>query len=124
LTPWVNLPKTWAAWLSQIDTDDLNTTVEWQEVESFDIELIGLEEYFRWQLSTGAYSQNGGTFDSIKLAAQNVLSGTKTVNIYSNTANPYTIYVRTLTSETDDLTLQAALYAAKPVGFEYNIAHS
>lgn len=126
-TPWVNLPKTWATWLSQIDTVETpvdNTTVEWQEIESFDIELIGLEEYFRWQLSTGAYSQNGGTFDSIKLAAQNVLSGTKTVNIYSNTANPYTIYVRTLTSETDDLTLQAALYAAKPVGFAYDIAHS
>lgn len=126
-TPWANLPKTWSQWLSQIDTVETpvdNTTVEWQEIESFDIELIGLEEYFRWQLTTGAYSQNGGTFNSIKLAAQNVLSDTKTVNVYSDTSNPYTIYVRTLTTETDEVTLAAALYAAKPAGFAYDFAHS
>lgn len=123
-TPWANLPKTWSQWLSQIDTADLNTTTEWQEIESFDIELIGLEEYFRWQLSTGAYSQNGGTFNAVKQAAQNVLGDTKTVNVYSDTSNPYTIYVRTLTTETDEVTLAAALYAAKPVGFAYDLAHS
>jgi hypothetical protein len=124
LTPWANLPKTWTQWIAQIDTADAGTTVEWQEIESFDIELIGLEEYFRWQLVTGAYSQNAGTLNAIKQAAQNVLSGTKTVDIYSNTANPYTIYVRTLTAETDEVTLAAALYAAKPVGFAYNIANA
>lgn len=127
LTPWANLPKTWTEWTAQIDIDvpdDGNETVEWQEIESFDIELIGLEEYFRWQLATGAYSQNGGTFSAIKQAAQNVLSGTKTVDIYSDTANPYTIYVRTLTEETDEVTLAAALYAAKPVGFAYDIANA
>ena len=124
LTPWANLPKTWTEWVAQIDTADVGTTVEWQEIESFDIELIGLEEYFRWQLATGAYGANGGTFNAIKQAAQNVLSGTKTVDIYSDISDPYTIYVRTLTTETDEVTLTAALYAAKPVGFAYNIANS
>lgn len=124
LTPWANLPKTWEQWTAQIDTPDVGTTVEWQEIESFDIELIGLEEYFRWQLSTGAYSVNGGTFDGIKKSAQNVLTGTKTVDIYSDTTDPYIIYVRTLTEETDEVTLAAALYAAKPAGFAYNIANS
>lgn len=124
LTPWANLPKTWEQWTAQIDTPDPGNTVEWQEIESFDIELIGLEDYFRWQLSTGAYSQNGGTLSAIKQAAQNVLSGTKTVDVYADTADPYTIYVRTLTSETDEVTLAAALYAAKPVGFAYNIANA
>ncbi len=124
LTPWANLPKTWEQWTAQIDTPDAGTTVEWQEIESFDIELIGLEEYFRWQLSTGAYSVNGGTFDAIKKSAQNVLTGTKTVDIYSDTTDPYIIYVRTLTEETDEVTLAAALYAAKPAGFAYNIANS
>ena len=124
LTPWANLPKTWTEWVAQIDTADVGTTVEWQEIESFDIELIGLEEYFRWQLATGAYGANGGTFNAIKQAAQNVLSGTKTVDIYSDISDPYTIYIRTLTTETDEVTLTAALYAAKPVGFAYNIANS
>jgi hypothetical protein len=117
LTPWANLPKIWAEWAA-IDTDDAGTDVDWSEVESYNIELIGIEEYFRWQLSTQAYTSNGGTYNAMVAAAKKVLSDTQTVEIVGVAGDPWKIRVRTIEAETSPVLLAAAMYSSKPAGFE------
>lgn len=46
----------------------------------------GVEEYFRWQVESGAYGHNAGTVTSMVSAIQRVLTGARNVN-YTVTAN-------------------------------------
>jgi len=122
LTPWANLPKVWANW-ADIDTADPGTDVDWSEIEAYDIELIGLEEYFRWQLQTNAYSSRGGTYGAMYEAAQRVLSGTKTIILGQSPTSPFTITAKTIVEETTPVLLAAALYASKPAGFALDMSY-
>lgn len=116
LTPWANLPKIWSQW-AMIDSPDAGTDVDWSEVEGFNIELIGIEDYFQWQLQTQAYSSNAGTYAAMKAAAEHVLSGSKTVEIRHHPTSDWVIRVRTRESETSPLLLASAMYNSKPAGF-------
>lgn len=120
LTPWANLPKIWANW-ADIDTADVGTTVEWSEIEGYDIEVVGAFDYFKWQVQTGAYAVNGGTLESMRLAAQRVLMGTKTVEVRHHPINDWVITVRSIEEETNPVVLASAVYASKPAGFALEI---
>lgn len=62
----------------------------------------GVEEYFRWQVESGAYGHNAGTISSMISAIQRVLTGAKNVN-YTVTAN--TIHFETSYLETQNAVL-------------------
>ena len=117
LTPWANLPKVWANW-ANIDTPDPGSEVDWSEIEGFNVELIGISEYFSWQIETQSYSANGGTLGAMKKAAQRVLTGDKVVDVTHHPTLDWTIQVRTKQAETTPLLLLSAMYAAKPAGFD------
>lgn len=118
LTPWANLPTVWANWVNLDSLTDLDTIVDWSEVEGYNVELIGIEEYFQWQIKTQAYSANGGTLGGMKDAIARVQDGTKTVFITHHPTQEWTILIRTVESETSPLLLASAAYAAKPAGFK------
>lgn len=118
LTPWANLPTVWANWLAIDSLTDGDTIVDWSEIEGYNIELIGIEEYFQWQINTQAYSANGGTLSAMKEAITRVQDGTKTVFISHHPTDDWTILIRTVEAETSPLLLASAAYGAKPAGFK------
>jgi hypothetical protein len=73
----------------------------WVEIESFATDITGIESYLRWQVETGYYGVKAGTLEAIVSSVQQVLTGEKTVNVYSHyDGNPWVIKIYTKTAET------------------------
>ena len=124
-TPWGNLPTTWASFVSLIDTGDANATADWDEIETYNTSDNNFVQGRRDQITTARIGHNAGTKTAIIESAQTVLTGTKTVNyIVDPIANPWTITLQTLTSETpggvhdeDSETVINAVEKSRPMGF-------
>lgn len=83
-------------------------------------------DFLRWQISTAAYGQRAGSRTTMKLAAQTILSDTKSVLVTPLwDGETFHIRVRTLTSETPGVSsegdesaeLLAVLEPTRPAGF-------
>lgn len=66
---------TWAEWETAIDTDDLGSDMNWDEIEDFDIEggTIApnvLLDFLRWQVATATYGLRAGTTESFIVSAR------------------------------------------------------
>ena len=124
-TPWGNLPTTWASFVSLIDTGDANATADWEEIETYNTSDNNFVQGRRDQITTARIGHNAGTKTAIIDSAQTVLTGTKTINyIVDPIANPWTITLQTLTSETpggvhdeDSETVINAVEKSRPMGF-------
>lgn len=99
---------------------------EWIELEAFETDVTGIDEYLRWQVETGYYGVKAGSREAIIEATKQVLTGTKTVNVYSNwQGNPWVIKVYTKTAETPDgvegvssSRVLQAVERARPAGYQ------
>jgi hypothetical protein len=99
---------------------------EWIEIEAYETDVTGIDEYLRWQVGNGYYGVNAGTKEAITEAAKQVLRDTQTVNIYQNwEGNPWRIKVYTKTSETPEgiegapsQRVLEAIERARPAGYE------
>lgn len=99
---------------------------EWIELEAFETDVTGIDEYLRWQVETGYYGVKAGSREAIVQAAKQVLTGTKTVNVYSNwQGNSWVIKVYTKTAETPDgvegassSRVLTAIERARPAGYQ------
>ena len=124
-TPWGNLPTTWASFVSLIDTGDANATADWEEIETYNTSDNNFVQGRRDQITTARIGHNAGTKTAIIDSTETVLTGTKTVNyIVDPIANPWTITLETLTSETpggvhdeDSETVINAVEKSRPMGF-------
>ena len=125
-TPWGNFPTTWGTFLTAVDdagVDDDTTT--WEEIETYDTSDNNFVQGRRDQITTARIGHNAGTKTAIIDSAQTVLTGTKTINyIVDPIANPWTITLETLTSETpggvvleDSETIINAVEKSRPMGF-------
>lgn len=105
-TPWANLPETWEG-IDLLDADEppLDEAVSWEVLQNFDTEPAGLEQFLRWQASTGYYGVNSGTKQAIIDAVKRVLTGTKTVGYEVISPFDWTIKIETQQSETPDSAL-------------------
>lgn len=65
----------------------------------------GVEEFYRWQVETGAYGHNAGTIPSMVSAIQLLLTGNKFINytVGANTINFQTYYTETYNATVDDV---------------------
>lgn len=126
VTPWQNIPATWQG-IDAIDTVvDINDTVGWSALQSFKPELVGLDEYFRWQISTGYYGINAGSLQAVTESIKRILTGTKSVRVEANPSS-WVVNVYTYKSETLGTDLlgtgdevqasQIILKRCKPAGF-------
>lgn len=126
VTPWQNIPTTWQG-IDEIDTVvDVNDTVGWNALQSFKPELIGLDDYFRWQISTGYYGINAGSLQAVTESIKRILTGTKSVRVEANPSS-WAVNVYTYKSETLGTDLlgtgdeveasQIILKRCKPAGF-------
>jgi hypothetical protein len=124
-TPWGNLPTTWASFVSLIDTDDANITADWFEIEAYNTSDFNFIQGRRDQITTARTGHNAGTKTAIIDSAETVLTGTKSVNyVVDPIANPWTITLETLTSETpggindtESETVINAVENSRPMGF-------
>ena len=124
-TPWGNLPRTWASFVSLIDDNDGNATADWDEIESFNTTDFNFIQGRRDHITTARTGHNAGTKTAIIDSAQTVLTGTESVNyIVDPIANPWTITLETLTSETpggifgeDSETIINEVEGSRPMGF-------
>ena len=127
----------WEEWETEPDTGALadgDGTAQWGEVEGFNPFPTTLVDYARWQVESKVFGLAGGTVAAIKAAAQQVLTGTKTVRVTPNpdgegNANggdrPWLILVETLVEETPDVnvasgaspTVLRAIQPTIPAGF-------
>jgi hypothetical protein len=101
----------------------------WIELEGFNTDITGIENYLRWQVDTGFYGVNSGSSEALVSAVQQILTGEKKVTVYNHyQGNPWQIKIFTKTSETpngidgeSNDSVLAALQRAKPAG--YQIVH-
>jgi hypothetical protein len=104
-TPWVNLPDTWQG-IDLIDEEEsTEDAASWKAIQEFNTEPAGLEEFLRWQVSTGFYGVRAGTKEAIIDSVKRVLLGTKTVNYEVLEPFNWTVKITTLKSETPDSAL-------------------
>lgn len=125
-TPWGNLPTTWTLLDTQVDTD-ADTFLEWSEIEGYDTTDANFVGSRRDLINTARTGLNVGTVDAIESAVQTLLTGTKSVSVLPSTT-PWTINVKTLTSETPngvtgspEANIVTEATSVKPAGFV--IAH-
>jgi uncharacterized delta-60 repeat protein len=124
-TPWGNLPTTWASFVSLIDGDDANITADWDEIEAYNTSDFNFIQGRRDQITTARTGHNAGTKTAIIDSAETVLTGTKSINyVVDPIANPWTITLETLTSETpggifgeDSETIINEVEGSRPMGF-------
>lgn len=55
--------------------------VDWQDLQDYLPEIFGLDEYYRWQISTAYHGYAAGTIGALEGAVKRVLTGTKYVNL-------------------------------------------
>jgi len=104
-TPWVNLPDTWQG-IDLIDEEEsTEDAASWKAIQEFNTEPAGLEEFLRWQVSTGFYGIRAGTKEAIIDSVKRVLLGTKTINYEVLEPFNWTVKITTLKSETPDSAL-------------------
>jgi hypothetical protein len=127
----------WDEWETEPDTGELadgDGIAQWGEVEGFNPFPSTLVDYARWQIESKVFGLAGGTVAAIKAAAQQVLTGTKTVRVTANPDyqgnpnsgdRPWLILVETLVEETPDVkvasgvspTVLRAIQPTIPAGF-------
>lgn len=127
-TPWENLAAgadvnldgtvTWDEFEDALDTDN-DDEATWAEIENFNPSITGLDTFERWQITTAAYGLRGGTRASIESAAQQVLTGTKTVNVTPRfCGDPFSILVEVNNDEATDIgKVEEYIHPAVPAGF-------
>lgn len=137
-TPWTNLldgadtnsdgQTTWNELVAEVDGPDLNSTLEWSEIETFAPAFIGLSPYERWQVSSAAYGLRAGSVASIKAAAlwafQVADRSSKTVTVTPNYLNdPFHILVEIDTMDVSEIgTVEEFVNPAIPAGFGVTVA--
>lgn len=115
LTPWENLQDADGDGDKVISWDDLEAAVnaagdgddpivpEWIEYETFAPEITGILDFMRWQVSSAAYGLRGGTSGSVRAAAQQALTGSKSVTITPHYGgDKFALLIEVLSSEVDD----------------------
>lgn len=97
-TPWGQLPATWQG-IDEIDAPALDgdDSVEWAELMEFNPEIVGLEEYLRWQLKYKFFGTKSGSKEAVTGVLNRIITGTKTVNISEGS---FTVNIETKISET------------------------
>jgi hypothetical protein len=116
---------TWTELVTAVD-DTAPSGASWAEVQSFAPAITNLLEVLRWQVSSSAYGFSGGTTATLKAAAQQGLSGTKSVTVTPNYGgDPWAIQVAVLTSEAGSVgEIEDLLTRATPAGFEIVVTSS
>lgn len=126
VTPWANLPTTWQG-IDLIDSvDDAEDAAPWAQIQDYNTEPAGLEDFLRWQILTGFYGVNAGTQESIVEAVKRVLTDTQSV--VCTYPVDWTMNVETLISETPNTStlaigdevpeILALIEKARPLGLK------
>lgn len=107
-TPWGQLPKdingktTWQN-IDEIDTPELDEydSVVWAELMDFNPEIVGLEEYLRWQIKYKYFGTRSGSKEAVTGVLNRILTGTKTIAISEGS---FTVNISTKIGETPFVT--------------------
>jgi len=105
----------------------VHVDTSWIELELFNVILSGLSAYWRSQLTEHYNGYKAGTIKALKESIKFFLSGDKQIEAKLDESIPWTIEIKTLTSETiggqtsqsSPLVLAAAKFS-KPAGFKIN----
>ena len=136
-TPWGNLldgadtnldgSTTWAELIAEVDGPDVNSTLEWNEIENFAPGFTNLGSYERWQISSAAYGLRAGSLASIKAAALQAFpeeerSG-KTITVTRDPSDAFNILVAVNTMDAGDIgTVTEYINPAVPAGFGLTVS--